>query len=74
MKFWTEDPKLLAYAAGMDTPYYDGFKGPVTSASSAVTANYTVVDMFAAVVTGNATPEAAVKRAAQQAARYYKTT
>ncbi|MBN8874563.1 MAG: extracellular solute-binding protein [Rhodospirillales bacterium] len=74
MKFWSEDPKLAPYAAGMDTPYYDGYKGPVTPASSAVTANYTVVDMFAAVVTGNATPEAAAKRAAQQAARYYKTT
>ena len=74
MKFWTEDPKLAPFAAAMDTPYYDGFKGPVTPASSAVTANYTVVDMFAAVVTGNATPEEAAKRAAQQAARYYKTT
>jgi multiple sugar transport system substrate-binding protein len=72
MKFWTEDPKLVPYAAGMDTPYYDGYKGPVTPASSAVTANYTVVDMFASVATGNATPEAAVKRAAAQAARYYK--
>jgi hypothetical protein len=30
--------------------------------------------MFAAVVTGNATPEEAAKRGAQQAARYYKTT
>lgn len=73
MKFWTEDPKLAPYAAGMNTPYYDGYKGPVTPASSAVTANYTVVDMFASVVTGNATPEAAAKRAAAQAARYYKT-
>lgn len=74
MKFWAEDPKLGPYAAGMDTPFYDGYAGPVTPASSAVTANYTVVDMFASVVTGNATPEAAVKRAAAQAARYYKTT
>jgi len=74
MKFWTADPKLGPYASGMDTPYYDGYKGPVTPASSAVTANYTVVDMFASVVTGNATPEEAAKRAAQQAARYYKTT
>ncbi len=74
MKFWAEDPKLAPYAAGMDTPYYDGYAGPVTPASSAVTANYTVVDMFASVVTDNATPEAAVKRAAAQAARYYKTT
>jgi multiple sugar transport system substrate-binding protein len=74
MEFWSEDPKLAPYAAGMDTPYYDGFRGPVTPASSAVTANYTVVDMFASVVTGNATPEEAAKRAAQHAARYYKTT
>ena len=74
MAFWSADPKLEAYAGGMDTPYYDGFKGPVTPASSAVTANYTVVDMFASVVTGNATPEDAAKRAAQQAGRYYKTS
>ncbi|WP_158926771.1 ABC transporter substrate-binding protein [Acidisphaera sp. S103] len=73
MAFWTQDPKLVPYASGMDTPYYDGYKGPVTPASSAVTANYTVVDMFASVVTGNATPEDAAKRAAQQAQRYYKT-
>ena len=73
MKFWTEDPKLVPYASGMDTPYYDGYKGPVTPASSAVTANYTVVDMFASVVTGNATPEGAAKRGAQQAMRYYKS-
>jgi multiple sugar transport system substrate-binding protein len=72
MKFWSDDPKLAPYAAGMDTPYYDGYKGPVTPASSAVTANYTVVDMFASVVTGNATPEDAARRAAQQAQRYYK--
>jgi multiple sugar transport system substrate-binding protein len=74
MKFWTEDPKLAPFASAMDTPYYDGYKGPVTPASSVVTANYTVVDMFAAVVTGNATPEEAAKRAAKQAERYYKNT
>lgn len=74
MKFWTQDPKLIPFAAAMDTPYYDGYKGPVTPSSSAVTANFTVVDMFASVVTGNETPETAMKRAAQQAARYYKAT
>ena len=50
MKFWTEDPKLAPYAGAMDTIYYDGFSGPITPASSAVIANYTVVDMFASVV------------------------
>jgi multiple sugar transport system substrate-binding protein len=73
MKFWTDDPKLGPYAGAMDTIYYDGYKGPITPASSAVAANYTVVDMFASVVTGNATPEAAAKLAAKQAERYYKT-
>ncbi len=72
MKFWTADPKLAPFADAMNTPYYDGYKGPVTPASSAVTANYVLVDMFASVVTGNATPEAAAKAAAKAAERYYK--
>lgn len=72
MKFWDSDPNLAPFRTAMDTPFYDGYKGPVTAASSAVTANYTVVDMFASVVTGNATPEAAAKAAARAAARYYK--
>jgi multiple sugar transport system substrate-binding protein len=71
MKFWTEDPKLAPYANAMDTIYYDGYAGPVSAAASAVVANYTVVDMFAAVATGNATPESAAKQAARQAERYY---
>ncbi len=73
MKFWTDDPKLKPYAAAMDTIYYDGYAGPITAASSAVTANYTIVDMFAAVATGAMSPESAAKQAARQAARYYKT-
>jgi len=72
MGFWDADPKLKPYASGMDTPYYDSYKGPISAASSAVAANYTLVDMFASVATGNATPEAAVKLAARQAARYLK--
>jgi multiple sugar transport system substrate-binding protein len=73
MAFWTSDPKIAPYADGMDTPYYDGYKGPITPASSAVAANYTIVDMFAEVATGNATPEGAAKRAAEQVERYYKS-
>jgi len=71
MAFWTADPKLEPYASALDTIYYDGYKGPISAASSAVAANYTVVDMFASVVTGAATPESAAKQAAQAAARYY---
>lgn len=72
MPFWTEDPKLQAYAGTMDTPYYDGYAGPITAASSAVSANYTIVDMFASVASGNASPASAAKQAARQAARYLK--
>jgi multiple sugar transport system substrate-binding protein len=57
----------------MDTPYYDSYRGPITAASSAVAANYTLVDMFASVATGNASPESAVKQATRQAKRYLKT-
>ncbi|MBS0560127.1 MAG: carbohydrate ABC transporter substrate-binding protein, partial [Proteobacteria bacterium] len=71
MAFWTADPKLGPFADSLNTVYYDGFKGPISAASSAVAANYTVVDMFASVVSGAATPEAAAKQAAQAAARYY---
>jgi multiple sugar transport system substrate-binding protein len=73
MKFWTEDPILKPYANALDTIYYDGYAGPITAAASSVVANYTIVDMFASVATGNATPEAAAKQAARQAQRYYKT-
>ena len=48
-------------------------QGPINAAASAVISNYTVVDMFAAVATGNASPEAAAKTAARQAERYYKS-
>jgi multiple sugar transport system substrate-binding protein len=71
MAFWKSDRALAPYSSAMDTIYYDGFKGPISPASSAVAANYTLVDMFASVVTGNATPEAAAKQAASAAARYY---
>jgi len=72
MAFWNSDPKLKPYIDSMDTPYYNSYKGPITAASSTVAANYTLVDMFASVASGNATPESAVKAAARQAARYLK--
>ena len=72
MAFWDQDPKVKPYLGSMDTPYYDSYRGPISAAASAIAANYTLVDMFASVATGNATPEAAVKQAARQAARYLK--
>ncbi len=72
MAFWNGDPKIAAYKEGMNTPYYDGYKGPISANSSALAANYILVDMFAKVATGNASAKDAAAFAARQAERYYK--
>lgn len=73
MEFWNSDPKIAAYKEGMNTPFYDGYKGPISANSSALAANYIIVDMFAKVATGNASAKDAAAFAAKQAERYYKS-
>jgi multiple sugar transport system substrate-binding protein len=73
MKFWDADPQLEAFKGPMDSPFYSGYKGPISAAAATVEANYTIVDMFAAVASGSMSPEAAAKQAARQAERYYKS-
>ncbi len=70
---WSTDPKVAAYKDTCDNRFWNGYKGPITAASGAVTANYVNVHMFAKVSTGEATPEAAVREAEREARRYYKT-
>jgi hypothetical protein len=36
----------------MDTPYHDGYAGPVNQSAGAVLNDWVLVDMFARVVTG----------------------
>ncbi len=69
---WKSDPKLLAYRDTCDTPFYNGYKGPISQASGAATADYVNVQMFAAVASGQATPEDAVKEAERRAKRFYR--
>jgi multiple sugar transport system substrate-binding protein len=69
---WASDPKLAVYAAAMDTPYYEGFRGPITAAAGAVAENWVLVDMFARVVTGAATPADSIREAVRAARRYYR--
>jgi multiple sugar transport system substrate-binding protein len=69
---WTSDPKLAIYRDGCGNEFWNGYKGPITAASSAVTAEYVLVHMFAAVVSDSATPEDAVREAVRRARRYYK--
>ena len=69
---WKGDPKIAAYRDTCGHPCWNGYKGPVSAASGAVTADYVVVQMFAAVASGQATPEAAMKEAERRTRRYYR--
>ena len=69
---WKSDPKIAAYRDTCATQFWNGFKGPISAASGAVTADYVNVQMFAAVASGQSTPEDAVKEADRRAKRYYK--
>jgi len=70
---WTSDPKIEAYRDSCGNEFWNGYAGPISAASSAVTADYVLVHMFASVASGSASPEDAAKQAASQAQRYYKT-
>jgi multiple sugar transport system substrate-binding protein len=50
---------------------WDGYKGSLGPASQAVLADFVVVQMVAAVCTGQLGPEEAAKEAANRARRYY---
>ena len=56
---WTADPMHAPYAKASETLRPNGYAGPLGYASAAVMADYVLVDMFAAAVTGAATPEEA---------------
>ncbi len=70
---WKKDPKILAYKDTMQDGRWLGYEGPINEASGAVLADYVVVDMVAAVNSGDSTPEAAAKEAERRAKRYYKS-
>jgi multiple sugar transport system substrate-binding protein len=69
---WKSDPKIAAYRDTCGLEYWNGYKGPISQASGAATADYVNVQMFAAVASGQATPEDAVKEAERRAKRFYR--
>ena len=69
---WTSDPKIAVFRDAMNTPFYEGFSGPVNQASGAVLNDWIMVDMFARVATGESTPDDSVRQAVRAAKRYYK--
>lgn len=69
---WTSDPKIKVYSSAMDTPYHDGWSGPVGAASAAALADWVLVDMFARVVTGQQAAADSMRDAARAARRWYR--
>jgi multiple sugar transport system substrate-binding protein len=68
---WKSDPKVLAYRDTMAVDYWPGCRGPISTASGAVTSDYVLVNMYAAVASGQASPEDAAREAERRAKRYY---
>lgn len=69
---WDSDPKIAIYRNGMNNQFWSGYKAPITQASGTVAAEYILVQMYASVAAGQATPEAAMRDAERRAARYYR--
>ncbi len=70
---WSGDPKVLAYRDAQKMTFWDGYRGPISAAAAAATAEYILVQMFAGVVSGQATPEDGIKDAERRMKRIYKT-
>jgi multiple sugar transport system substrate-binding protein len=69
---WSGDPKVRIFKDTMANKYWTGYKGPISSASGAVNADYVLVQMCASVATDAATPEAAAAEAERRARRYFR--
>jgi multiple sugar transport system substrate-binding protein len=69
---WSGDPNVALFRDAMQSEFYTGYKGPISQASGAVNADYVLVQMCAAVATGEATPEAAAAEAERRARRHYR--
>ncbi len=70
---WKGDPKVLAYRDAQKMTFWDGYQGPISAAAASATAEYILVQMYASVVSGQATPEEGVKEAQRRMQRIYKT-
>jgi multiple sugar transport system substrate-binding protein len=71
-RVWETDPKLAVFKAAMDTPFHDGYAGPINAAAGSVLNDWVLVDLFARVVTNEASAEDSIRQAVRGAQRYYK--
>lgn len=69
---WTSDPKIAIFRDSMNNQFWNGYKGPISEASGQANAEYVLVQMFASVASGQATPEAAMREADRRARRIFR--
>lgn len=69
---WTSDPKIALYRRGLDYRYWSGYKGPITAATGTAASEYILIQMYASVAGGQATPEQAVREAERRARRIFR--
>jgi multiple sugar transport system substrate-binding protein len=71
---WASDPKVAIFRDVMKSDFWSGYKGPISQASAAVTADFVLVQMYASVAAGQATPQQAVREAERRAQRHFRRT
>ncbi|WP_019013207.1 ABC transporter substrate-binding protein [Elioraea tepidiphila] len=69
---WDSDPKIAVYRRGLDYRYWSGYKGPITAATGTAASEYVLVQMYASVAGGQATPQQAVAEAERRARRIFR--
>lgn len=71
---WEGDPKLAIFKDTMRSNFWLGYKGPITAGSAAANADFVMVQMCAAVASGQSTPEEAAREAERRAQRFFRRT
>ncbi|WP_144186493.1 ABC transporter substrate-binding protein [Elioraea rosea] len=69
---WQSDPKVAIFRDVMRSDYWIGYKGPISQASAAANADYIMVQMCAAVASGQSTPQQAAREAERRAQRFFR--
>ncbi|MFZ4408694.1 MAG: ABC transporter substrate-binding protein [Paracraurococcus sp.] len=69
---WTSDPKIAIFRDSMNNRFWNGYKGPISEASGQANAEYVTVQMYAAVASGQSTPQDAAREAERRARRIFR--
>lgn len=68
---WKKDPKVLPYRDAQKAEFWEGYRGPITAATSQATAEYVLVNMFSSVCSGAASATDAAQEADRRLRRIY---